>query len=42
MSTQELLALQAQIYRFTLRTELLSKVIERGTGTIKQLMNTQV
>lgn len=42
MSTQELLALQAQVYRFTLNTELLSKVIEKGTGAIKQLMNTQV
>ena len=42
MSTQELLVLQAQVYRFTFQTELLSKVIEKGTGTIKQLMNTQV
>ncbi len=42
MSTKELLALQVQVYRFSLNMELLSKVVEKGTGAIKQLMNTQV
>jgi hypothetical protein len=41
-STSELLALQAGVYRFTQELELTSKVVEKGTSTIKQVMNTQV
>jgi hypothetical protein len=41
-SSSELLALQAGVYRFTQELELTSKVVEKGTGTIKQVMNTQV
>lgn len=41
-STPELLALQAGVYRFTQELELTSKVVEKGTATIKQTMNTQV
>jgi hypothetical protein len=41
-STSELLAMQAGVYRFTQELELTSKVVEKGTSTIKQTMNTQV
>jgi hypothetical protein len=41
-SSSELLALQAGVYRFTQELELTSKVVEKGTATIKQVMNTQV
>jgi hypothetical protein len=41
-SSSELLALQAGVYRFTQELELTSKVVEKGTSTIKQVMNTQV
>lgn len=41
-SQQELLALQAGVYRFTQELELTSKVIEKGTSAIKQTLNTQV
>jgi hypothetical protein len=41
-SSQELLALQAGVYRFTQELELTSKVVEKATSTIKQTMNTQV
>ena len=41
-SSSELLALQAGVYRFTQELELTSKVVEKGTATIKQTMNTQV
>lgn len=41
-STQELLALQAGAYRFTQELELVSKVVEKGTASIKQTMSTQV
>lgn len=41
-SQQELLALQAGVYRFTQELELTSKVIEKGTSSIKQTLNTQV
>lgn len=41
-STNELLALQAGVYRFTQELELTSKVVEKGTSTVKQTMNTQV
>jgi len=41
-SSQELLALQAGVYRFTQELELTSKVVEKATATVKQTMNTQV
>jgi len=41
-SSSELLALQAGMYRFTQELELTSKVVEKGTSTVKQVMNTQV
>jgi hypothetical protein len=41
-SSQELLAMQAGVYRFTQELELTSKVVEKATATIKQTMNTQV
>lgn len=41
-STHELLAMQAGVYRFTQELELTSKVVEKSTATIKQMMNTQV
>lgn len=41
-SQQELLALQAGVYRFTQELELTSKVIEKGTSSVKQVLNTQV
>lgn len=42
LSSSELLALQAAVYRFSQELELTSKVVEKGTSTIKQTMNTQV
>ncbi len=39
---QELLAMQAGVYRFSQELELTSKVVEKATGGIKQTMNTQV
>jgi len=41
-SPQELLALQAGVYRFSQELELTSKVVEKATSGIKQTMNTQV
>ncbi|HJL42095.1 MAG TPA: hypothetical protein RMG48_12410 [Myxococcales bacterium LLY-WYZ-16_1] len=41
-STPEMLALQAGVYRFSAELELTSKIVEKGTATIKQTMNTQV
>lgn len=41
-SQSELLALQAGVYRFTQELELTSKVIEKGTSSVKQTLNTQV
>lgn len=41
-SMQEMLAMQAGVYRFTQELELSSKVVEKGTSSIKQTMNTQV
>ena len=42
MSPQELLAMQAGVYRFSQELELTSKVVEKATSGIKQTMNTQV
>lgn len=41
-SSQELLALQAGVYRFTQELELTSKVVEKATSSVKQTLNTQV
>lgn len=41
-SMQELLAMQAGVYRFTQELELTSKVVEKATSTVRQTMNTQV
>ena len=42
MSPQELLAMQAGVYRFSQELELTSKVVEKATSGLKQTMNTQV
>ncbi len=39
---QELLALQADAYRYSQTVDLASKVVEAGVSTIKQAVNTQV
>jgi len=41
-SPQQMLALQAGVYKFSQELELTSKVIEKATGSIKQTMNTQI
>jgi len=41
-SPSELLAMQAQVYRYSQELELTSKVVEKGTGGLKQLSQTQV
>ena len=42
LSSTELLAMQAGIFRFTQELEITSKVVEKATSGIKQTMNTQV
>ena len=42
LGPQELLAMQAGIYRFSQELELTSKVVEKATSGLKQTMNTQV
>jgi hypothetical protein len=41
-SPQELLALQADAYRYQQTVELASKVAEAGAQTVRQAVNTQV
>lgn len=41
-SNQELLAMQASVYKFSQELELTSKVVEKATSGIKQTMQTQV
>ena len=41
-SNQELLAMQAGVYKFSQELELTSKVVEKATSGIKQTMQTQV
>ena len=41
-NAQELLAMQAGVYRFSQELDLTGKVIEKATSGIKQTMNTQV
>lgn len=37
----ELLALQAGVYRYTQQVELFSKVVDKGTGTVRQVLQSQ-
>lgn len=39
---QQLLAIQASVYKYSQELELTSKVVEKSTGAIKQTMQTQV
>jgi hypothetical protein len=41
-TAQELLALQADAYRFSQTVEVASKVVEQGAQSVKQAVNTQV
>jgi len=41
-NSQELLAMQAGVYKFSQELDLTGKVIEKATSGIKQTMNTQV
>jgi hypothetical protein len=34
----DLLAMQAQVYRYTQELELVSKLVERGTSTVKTIL----
>ncbi len=38
----ELLALQMQVYRYTQQVEVLSRVVDRSTGSIKQILQTRL
>jgi hypothetical protein len=42
MSPQELLQLQGVMYGYTQKVELASKLVDKTTGGLKQIMNTQV
>ena len=42
MSQQELLQMQGLIYAYSQKVELASKLVEKATGGVKQIMNTQV
>ena len=42
LSSSEMLAMQAGIYRCSQELEITSKVVEKATSGIKQTMNTQV
>ena len=39
---QQLLSIQAAVYKFSQELELTSKVVEKGTNAVKQTMQTQV
>ena len=41
-NNQELLAMQASVYKFSQELELTSKVVEKATSGVKQTMQTQV
>lgn len=41
-SPTELLAMQAQVYRFSQELDLTSKVVQQATSGVKQTLNTQV
>ncbi len=40
-SPQELLAIQAGVYSYTQKIEIFSKLVDRATSSIRQLMNPQ-
>jgi len=42
LSQEELLALQVRVYKFTREVELISKLVEKGTSGMKQVVNTQI
>jgi hypothetical protein len=42
MSQQEMLQMQALIYAYSQKVDLTTKVVEKATGGLKQVMNTQV
>jgi hypothetical protein len=42
LNQQELLTLQMRVYRFTQEVELISKLVEKGTSGVKQVVNTQI
>lgn len=42
LSQQELLTLQMRVYKFTQEVELISKIVEKGTSGVKQMVNTQI
>jgi hypothetical protein len=42
LAPQELLQLQAVMYGYTQKVELASKLVDKTTGGLKQIMNTQV
>lgn len=37
-TNEELLAVQARIYRYTQETELVAKVVDKGTGALKTIL----
>lgn len=39
LSPQELIALQAGVYHYTHKLEIFSKLVDRATSSIRQLMN---
>jgi hypothetical protein len=41
-TAQELLGLQAQVYRYAQTVELASKLVENGAQSVKQALNTQI
>lgn len=41
-SLQELVAMQSVVYRYSQRVEMLSKLVERVTGAVKQALRTPV
>lgn len=41
-SPQQLLALQLQVHKYSLEVETVSRVVDRLTGAVKQVMQTQV
>ncbi|MFU8806296.1 MAG: hypothetical protein ACNA8W_20970 [Bradymonadaceae bacterium] len=42
MGQQEMLQMQALIYSYSQKVDLTTKVVEKATGGLKQVMNTQV
>ena len=42
LDQQEMLEMQAMVYQYSQRVELTSKVVEKATGGLKQMLNMQV